>query len=43
MPLVALDAATVLATAMLPDAVPVPRISNFASADPARDVKPPIS
>jgi hypothetical protein len=43
MPLVALDAATVLVTAMLPDAVPVPRISNFASADPARDVKPPIS
>jgi hypothetical protein len=42
MPLVALDAPTVLAAAALPDAVPVPRISNFASADRARDVKPPI-
>ena len=43
MPLVALDAAVVLAVATLPEAVPVPRIGNFVSADPARDVKPPIS
>ena len=43
MPLVALDAPIVLATAALSDAVPVPRINNFVSADPARDVKPPIS
>jgi hypothetical protein len=43
MPLVALDAVVVLAVAAMPDAVPVPRSSNFASADPARDVKPPIS
>jgi hypothetical protein len=43
MPLVALDSAVVLVTAAMPDAVPVPRISNFVSADPAHDVKPPIS
>jgi len=43
MPLVALDAATVLAAATMPEAVPVPRIGKFVSADPARDVKPPIS
>jgi hypothetical protein len=43
MPLVALDAAVVLAAAALPDAVPVTRSSNFVSADAARDVKPPIS
>jgi hypothetical protein len=43
MPLVALDAAAVLAVATMPEAVPVPRIGNFVSADPARDVKPPIS
>ena len=43
MPLVALEAAAVLAVATLPESVPVPRIGNFVSADPARDVKPPIS
>ncbi len=43
MPLVALDTAVVLALATLPELVPVPRIGNFVSADPARDVKPPIS
>jgi hypothetical protein len=43
MPLVALDAATVLAAATMPEAVPAARIGNFVSADPARDVKPPIS
>jgi hypothetical protein len=43
MPLVALDAAVVLAVATLPEAAPAPHIGNFVSADPARDVKPPIS
>ncbi len=43
MPLVALDPAVVVAVAAMPAAVPVPRSSNFVSADPARDVKPPIS
>ena len=42
MPLVALDAAVVLAAAALPDALPAPHSSNFVSADAARDVKPPI-
>ena len=43
MPLVALDADLVLAVAVNPEAKPLPRNSDFASADPARDVKPPIS
>jgi hypothetical protein len=43
MPLVALDADLVLAIAFAPEAVPLTRISHFVSADPARDVKPPIS
>ena len=43
MPLVALDAEPVLAIAANPGAMPLARISHFVSADPARDVKPPIS
>jgi hypothetical protein len=43
MPLVALDAAVVVPLAALPEAAPAPRIGHFVSADPARDVKPPIS
>ena len=43
MPLVTRDAEPVLAVAANPGAVPLSRISHFASADPARDVKPPIS
>ena len=43
MPLVALDTAVVPAVAAMPDAVPSPRSKRFVSADPAQDVKPPIS
>ena len=43
MPLVGLDADLVLAVAAAPKAVPLTRTSHFVSADPARDVKPPIS
>lgn len=43
MPLVALDPDLVLAVAANPEAKPLPRNSDFASADPARDAKPPIS
>jgi hypothetical protein len=43
MPLVALDAAEVLAAASLPAAVPSPCNSRFVSADAAPGIKPPIS
>jgi hypothetical protein len=43
MPLVALDAGDVALAAAMPEAVPVPRIGKFVSADSARDAKPPIS
>lgn len=43
MPLVALAADLVVAVAANPEAVPVTRNRHFVSADPARDVKPPIS
>ncbi len=43
MPLAALDSPVVLAVAAIPQALPLTRSSRFVSADPARDVKPPIS
>jgi hypothetical protein len=43
MPLAALASPVVLAIAASPQALPRTRSSRFVSADPARDVKPPIS
>ena len=43
MPLAALDSPVVLAIAASPQALPRTRSSRFVSADPAHDVKPPIS
>lgn len=43
MPLAALDNALMVALTPFPQAVPVPRTSHFASADTARQAKPPIS
>jgi hypothetical protein len=43
MPLAALDSPVVLAIAANPQVLPLTRSSRFASADPARDAKPPIS
>jgi hypothetical protein len=43
MPLVALDSPVVLAAATGPQALPRMGTSQFASADSARDCKPPIS
>jgi hypothetical protein len=43
MPLAALAAPAVLCIAANPQAQPATRSSRFVSADPARDVKPPIS
>jgi hypothetical protein len=43
MPLAALASPVVSAIAASPQALPLTRSSRFVSADPARDVKPPIS
>jgi hypothetical protein len=43
MPLVALDSPVVLAVAASPQTLPITRSCCFVSADPAHDVKPPIS
>ena len=43
MPLAALDSPVVLALVASPQTLAITRSSRFVSADPARDVKPPIS
>jgi hypothetical protein len=43
MPLAAPDAPTVLAATANPQVLPPTRSNRFVSADPAQDVKPPIS
>ena len=43
MPLAALDNAAIVPFAPFPHVVPVPRTRHFASADTARQAKPPIS
>ena len=43
MPLAALASPLVLAVAASPQVLPITRSSRFVSADPAHDVKPPIS
>jgi len=43
MPLAGLHSPVVLALAAIPQTLPLTRSSRFVSADPAHDVKPPIS
>ena len=43
MPLAGLHSPVVLALAAIPQTLPLMRSSRFVSADPAHDVKPPIS